>query len=226
MKKLFFYVFLASLVVVGCKSNEHVQNDSFIQKRKFTKGYYVKSRKATHNKPLGIASNKRAKSHSRRIELENQLIAALEENRSIKTAEDSRSNAKKRSSIEQSKSDVKETIGLKTILKASKKETDRKMARINRKVATLLGQQTSDNQENTDVIQQVEGLGLAGMIASIIGLFVAGIVLGSLAIVFGFISLSKIEKHPDRFKGRGFAIASIILGVIALVGALVFLSMA
>lgn len=71
---------------------------------------------------------------------------------------------------------------------------------------------------------KTEGLGIAGFVAGIVGLFVAGIPLGLLAIIFGFVSLSKIKKQPDRFKGKGFAIASIVIGMVAVVGAIIFLA--
>jgi hypothetical protein len=72
---------------------------------------------------------------------------------------------------------------------------------------------------------KMEGLGLTGFIASLVGLFIAGIPLGLLGVVFGGISLSKIKRYPARYRGRGIAIASIIIGFVAFVGAIVVLSM-
>ncbi|MEI6508103.1 MAG: DUF4190 domain-containing protein [Bacteroidota bacterium] len=69
--------------------------------------------------------------------------------------------------------------------------------------------------------QVVEGLGVTGFIASILGLLVAGIPLGLLAFIFGFISIGKISNNPRKFWGGGFAIVSIILGMIDIVGAIV-----
>lgn len=37
------------------------------------------------------------------------------------------------------------------------------------------------------------------------------------AIVFGIIALNKINSEPDKFKGRGMAIAGIILGVLGII---------
>lgn len=74
--------------------------------------------------------------------------------------------------------------------------------------------------------KKLEILGLIGFIASLTGIFVAGIPLGSLAIVFGVISLFKIKNHPEKFKRkRGFAIASILIGLLAVIGAIVFLAL-
>ena len=70
---------------------------------------------------------------------------------------------------------------------------------------------------------KVEGLGLAGFVSSLVGLFIASIPLGIIAIVFGNISLSKIKKNPQRYKGKGFAVASIIIGIVDVVAMIVLL---
>ena len=71
---------------------------------------------------------------------------------------------------------------------------------------------------------KTEGLGLAGFLSGLVGLFIASIPLGIIAVVFGGISLSKIKKNPQRFKGKGFAIASIILGIVDVVAMIILLS--
>lgn len=70
---------------------------------------------------------------------------------------------------------------------------------------------------------RVEPLGLAGLIAGLVGLFIAGIPLGVLATVFGVVGLGKINQNPEVFTGRGIAIASIILGIVDILGVLVLL---
>jgi hypothetical protein len=69
-----------------------------------------------------------------------------------------------------------------------------------------------------------EGLGIAGFVSSLVGLFIAGIPLGLIGVIFGGISLSKIKKQPNKYKGKGLAIASIIIGIIAIVGAIIVLA--
>jgi hypothetical protein len=72
--------------------------------------------------------------------------------------------------------------------------------------------------------KKTEGMALAGFIGSLVGLFIMGIPLGIMAIVFGFVSLGKIDRHPERYKGRGFAIASIIIGAVDVIGMLIVLA--
>ncbi len=74
--------------------------------------------------------------------------------------------------------------------------------------------------------RRVEGLGLAGVFASFAGLFVLGIPLGLLAVTFGCISLGRINRNPGRYKGKGYALVSIILGIVDIVGVIILLASA
>lgn len=67
----------------------------------------------------------------------------------------------------------------------------------------------------------INGFGVAGFVIGLVSLFVAGIPLGILAIVFSAVALGQIDKKGE--KGRGFAIAGLVLGLVGLVGALIVL---
>ncbi|GAB3641108.1 DUF4190 domain-containing protein [Spirosoma arcticum] len=60
----------------------------------------------------------------------------------------------------------------------------------------------------------------SGAVALLIG--VGGLLLVAAAIVFGGISLSRIKREPDRFKGRGLALGGLIAGVV--IGGLIVLA--
>jgi hypothetical protein len=72
--------------------------------------------------------------------------------------------------------------------------------------------------------RKIEGLGLAGFIAGIAGLFVLGIPFGLVAFIFGMISLTRIKKSPSKYIGRGYAITSIVLGIIDVLGVIILIS--
>jgi hypothetical protein len=57
---------------------------------------------------------------------------------------------------------------------------------------------------------------VAGFICSILGIFFAGIILGLLGVIFSSIALSKVNEQPERYSGKGLAIAGIIIGVVVL----------
>lgn len=83
---------------------------------------------------------------------------------------------------------------------------------------------TESNATQNEKPLKMEWLGFFGFLSSLTGLLVAGIPLGSLGMVFGIISLIKIQKHPEKYKQkRGFAIAALIIGLVAVVGAIIFL---
>lgn len=60
------------------------------------------------------------------------------------------------------------------------------------------------------------GLAVAGFVSGIVGLFLFGLILGLIALIFGAIGISS--------QRRGFAVAAIILGMIDIVGALLIAS--
>jgi hypothetical protein len=64
----------------------------------------------------------------------------------------------------------------------------------------------------SNVERKTPGLATAGLVMGIVGLIIAGIPLGLLALVFGIVSYGKIIREPEKYKGKGIAIASIILG--------------
>jgi hypothetical protein len=66
---------------------------------------------------------------------------------------------------------------------------------------------------------------LTGIITGIVGLFIAGIPLGIISIIFGFVGVTRVKKNPKKRMGKGFGIAAIILGIIDVVGAFIVLSM-
>jgi hypothetical protein len=60
----------------------------------------------------------------------------------------------------------------------------------------------------------------AGGLAIFTGL--GSLLLGAAAVVFGALSLSRIRKEPNRFKGRGLAMAGMIIGIVAAAAILLY----
>ena len=68
---------------------------------------------------------------------------------------------------------------------------------------------------------KTNGFAVAGFVIGLVSLFVAGIPLGTVAIVFSAVALGQIQKKGE--KGKGFAIAGLILGIVGVVGAAIVL---
>lgn len=62
--------------------------------------------------------------------------------------------------------------------------------------------------------QAGNGLAIAGLVCGIVGIFIANIILGPLALIFGGIGLSRANKGA---KFKGMAIAALILGVVDII---------
>lgn len=94
------------------------------------------------------------------------------------------------------------------------------------KSSTQQSQTQNSSTRGNDGHKKVEGLGIAGFVLSLVGLIVAGIPLGTLGIIFGAVSLNKINKQPEKYQNRkGYAYWSIALGVLAIIGAIIAISL-
>jgi|ERR1019366_574079 hypothetical protein len=70
-------------------------------------------------------------------------------------------------------------------------------------------QSTNTNSSNFNN-QETHWAAIAGLACGILGFFT--IITSIPAIVFSIIALSKIKKNPDKYKGKGMAIAGLVLG--------------
>lgn len=63
--------------------------------------------------------------------------------------------------------------------------------------------------------QPIQSLALASMITAIVGLLMAGCfgpIPGIVALVLGLVALSQIKKSPEKYGGKPFATAGVIIG--------------
>ena len=115
---------------------------------------------------------------------------------------------------------------------ATKQELAQKMGRsltVKEKVALSYVQKKlrkNTSLSATEALEEakVNGLAIAGFVTGIVGLFVAGVILGTIAVVLGSIALKKIRKSPEIHSGKGLAIAALVLGIVAIVGGIVVLA--
>ncbi|MBR2704740.1 MAG: DUF4190 domain-containing protein [Clostridia bacterium] len=81
-----------------------------------------------------------------------------------------------------------------------------------------------NQQQNTANSQayagKTSGIAIGGFVCSIVGLFVAGVILGIIAISLGAAALNHMKTFTEE-KGKGLATAAIAIGVFDIIGAIV-----
>lgn len=73
-------------------------------------------------------------------------------------------------------------------------------------------------------VQKTNGLAVAALVCGIVGFVIFGIILGALALIFGLVALNQINKSGGAQKGRGMAIAGVVLGPLDLIAAIIVTS--
>ncbi len=72
--------------------------------------------------------------------------------------------------------------------------------------------------------RKTEGTAIVSFLLSILGFFIFGIIFGTVSVILGIVGLNIILKNPDKWKGKGFAIAGICIGFVDVVALLILLS--
>ena len=102
---------------------------------------------------------------------------------------------------------------------------------VENEILTILGRDFDIYNEGSSTSKRrLEGLGLAGFIITLVNLpfwwlvsMIFGLVAGVLGIIFGSIGIHRTRKHRTTKWGKGFAITSLILGLIMVVVSLILL---
>lgn len=80
-------------------------------------------------------------------------------------------------------------------------------------------------QNNGYVEQKNDGMAIASLVLGILSCVCCGAIAGILAIIFGFISRSKIAQSNNTLKGSGMSLAGIILGFISIGFTIIYISL-
>ncbi len=79
----------------------------------------------------------------------------------------------------------------------------------------------NDNWKYPKVAYQkssIDPFGILSLISSLIGaFFFSALVCGIIAVVFSFIAIGRISYDPNRWKGKGFAILGLLIGIVDIV---------
>lgn len=64
---------------------------------------------------------------------------------------------------------------------------------------------------------QTNRMGMAGFIFGLLGLFCCGPIAGVIGLILSGIGLYQIGQEPERYTGRGYAIAGVVLSIVDLI---------
>jgi len=86
----------------------------------------------------------------------------------------------------------------------------------------ILKKETQSTLKNNGDEPKINEMALAGFICSTVGFFlviIAGwpFMLGTIGVVFSSIGLIKINKDPSKWKGKSFAIAGLVVGIVTII---------
>ncbi len=200
-----------------------MSNKTF-QKRKYTKGYHVQSKAKKspkvavaeeHNESLEIEKSEQAASENDQDKLVEQKVIKVEQKEISKLAIKEDKVLEKLNSINHKLFDARENL-----IEALEEKQEKVKQKFRNSISDI-------EQKPTDLKGKVTpGSAIGGFASGILGIFfIFGIILGILAIILGLSALKKIKRQPEVYNGKALAIAAVILGIIDVIGALIFIAL-
>ena len=223
-----FVLLIIGCIFTSCKTGETIADQGIIQKRKYQKGYYVnvktpfESKKETVNlvgvsdRPFTASVKAAINSNSKEAKLEVPKTGSPD----LTLAD--RKTTRKSGFVQQSvelEGSMEASISSTPDLKA--KSTFQNYLSINNSV-----KQSNTFSADPDYYapKRLSTLALLSFIFGVLSIFILGLPFGVAAVVLGILGIVQIEKNPSMYKGKGFAIIGLIIGIIAVVVMLIYLS--
>lgn len=205
MKRFVCLMILSTtLIFFSCSTSKRVVGKGIIQKRKYLKGFYLdiynqKETKTqmTYNQKLNRFSINNQTTNEQTYINDNDI----ENNYSV---DEEVADYK----LICSANNKSEWLIKKQLITTKRIEDQNKINLLKNK--TKIKNPKDEPKNNPKVIW---GWGL-----SIVGFFIAGLILGIISIILCSIGLKEIKQNPDKWTGKNYAIAGIIMGIIDIIG--------
>lgn len=212
---------LLSLIVFSCKSGETIADQGFIQKRKYQKGYHVNIKSPFNSNNNSVHLEKTAHES-----FTTSLRSSLPSN-SVKQV--LVNPVGKESKLDSETIYVKNRNKTKAVSFVGEDDVAEATASIDEaisvKTKTSLYLNKSQNQpQDYYSARRLSTISLLSFLFAIASLFILGIPFGAAAVVLGIIGIVQVEKNRDIYKGQGFAIAGLIIGLIAVIVVIAYLA--
>jgi Domain of unknown function (DUF4190) len=218
----FCLVALLILLLISCQRSQFATTTRTYKNGRavYVKHYRLESRRVSQ----GISSRKQVKSDD--LQSNHFSASRIEQTPEISRMEPVASQLSEQliasTAIEPILALVKEKSKVSTANQRLARNVNLHQDTIGKENKTQTGVQGTSSADN----RKMEKHGLTGFILSIFGLIpIVGLPLAILGLVFGIKSLRKIKRNPELYKGKGFAIASIVLGVLGIVGTILMIGL-
>ncbi|NNC83614.1 MAG: DUF4190 domain-containing protein [Flavobacteriales bacterium] len=198
------------MLTFSCASDKYQYSSKEFGKRKYLKGKYVQLKEDDRKKPDKLDIEEFVS------ELEESMIPITDSEVSTET-----NDSETKIQVVGTSHDDSQAVQRKGRMSAVHKALKFKRTLVKQ---MLEKPEVSESFDAQDGYQTVHWGSITGLICGILAFFIAGIILGLCAVVFGGVALGAINREPGVYRGRGGAIAAIVLGLIALVLTLIFLS--
>lgn len=214
---------ILSLFLYSCKSGETLADKGIIQKRKYQKGYHVNIKspfEAKENVAQSEKTSEESFTESLRAELPTGKVApVLSEPIARESKLPAEKKNRKHADKVQSKSKVDRNSG---------EEATASLDEV-KKWKSEQGVYSNDNKLKSQPqdyysARRLNTLALLSFIFGVLSFFIMGLPFGIAAVILGIIGIVQVENKRDIYKGQGFAIVGLILGIVAVVIMLAYLS--
>jgi hypothetical protein len=201
-------------ILASCSTSNDVVSNRKVQKRKYTKGFTVKKSEKKFFNSLHLRNLETNKNDLNTESGSEVLLATIDAN--IINYE---SNRPEFVNINLKNSEEKKTLINERIFEAPIFKNN-KLKKSDTEAKSLFSLENTINKQKTNEEKpepKAHWAAITGMICGILGLIVTPILFSTLGIVFGGIGISKIKKNPEKYKGKGMAVAGLVTGIIGVV---------
>lgn len=225
--RLFILLIIGS-VFFSCKTGDNLADQGIIQKRKYQKGYHVnvktpfKSKDENLNqddisdRPFTASVKAEVITKSKEAELQHSNAES-----SDLTLAEKNPSPKSDLIIKERELDDNIEASISSAPDLKFKSVFQNNLFVNESVKHS---NTSSSDPDYYSARRLNTLALLSFIFGVLSLFILGLPFGVVAVVCGIIAIVQIENKPDVYKGKTLAIIGLIIGIIAVVVMIAFLS--
>ena len=214
---------LLGLIVISCKSGDTLADKGIIEKRKYQNGYHVNIKTPFDSKNNSVYHEKSSEetfTSSLRASLPSNSIDPL-----LEKPIANESKLKTENTAEKSLNKKKADYILEKEYAAEASASLDKTATLKPEKSFYFNKNQIQNQpQDYYSARRLSTVALLSFIFGVLSLFVLGIPFGIAAVVLGVLGIVQVEKNRDIYKGQGFAIAGLIIGLIAIIVVAVYLA--